>query len=152
MKQAHAQGPVTLAVLMPHAPILVPSVGRERLGDVDSSVRAMREISREIVAAQPETVVLISPHTPRQPLAFPIWAQERVGGTFAPFGAPQEQVELPVDVAFLQELSRLAPAAGATLHAFRGDALDHGALVPLWFLHEAGWRGPTVIIGLNCSP
>ena len=23
--------------------------------------------------------------------------------------------------------------------------LDHGALVPLWFLAEAGWRGPTYI-------
>ena len=25
----------------------------------------------------------------------------------------------------------------------------HGALVPLWFLAEAGWAGPTVVLGLN---
>lgn len=149
MNEAHKHGPVTLAVLMPHAPILVPSVGKERLPEVDSSVRAMREVSREVVAAEPETIVLISPHTPRQPMAFPVWAQERVRGTFAPFGAPGEVVDLPVDVEFLQKLSDAAPRAGATLHAMRGDALDHGALVPLWFLHEAGWRGPTVILGLN---
>jgi AmmeMemoRadiSam system protein A len=27
--------------------------------------------------------------------------------------------------------------------------LDHGATVPLWFLAAAGWRGPTVVVGLN---
>ena len=30
-----------------------------------------------------------------------------------------------------------------------GQPLDHGALVPLWFLAEAGWKGPTVIASLN---
>jgi AmmeMemoRadiSam system protein A len=38
---------------------------------------------------------------------------------------------------------------GVGLQALRGDSLDHGAMVPLWFLQEAGWRGPTVILGLN---
>jgi AmmeMemoRadiSam system protein B len=27
--------------------------------------------------------------------------------------------------------------------------LDHGALVPLYYLHEAGWRGPIVVIGFT---
>ena len=27
--------------------------------------------------------------------------------------------------------------------------LDHGAVVPLWHLVDAGWRGPAVLIGLN---
>ena len=149
MSEAQHPGSVAIAVLMPHPPIIIPSIGKERLPDVDSSVRAMRELSREIMAAQPETVVLISPHTPRQPLAFPVWAQERVRGTFAAFGAPQEKVDLPVDLEFIRSLTNAAPRAGAGIHAMRGDALDHGALVPLWFLHEAGWRGPTVILGLN---
>jgi AmmeMemoRadiSam system protein A len=149
MNESHGHGPVTLAVLMPHAPILVPSVGKDRLPEVDSSVRAMREISREVVRTEPATIVLISPHTPRQPMAFPAWAQERVRGTFAPFGAPGEVVDLPVDAEFLQKLSAIAPRSGATVQGMHGDALDHGALVPLWFLHEAGWRGPVVILGLN---
>ena len=29
-----------------------------------------------------------------------------------------------------------------------GEELDHGAVVPLWFLWEAGWRGPTAILSL----
>jgi MEMO1 family protein len=149
MKAMPSTNPVKLAVLMPHPPVLIPAVGRERLADVDSSVRAMREVSREVVSAGADTLVLISPHTPRQPMAFPVWAQERVAGTFAPFGVPGEGVELPVDTVFLDALAKIGPQAGAGIHAMRGPALDHGALVPLWFLHEAGWRGPTVIIGLN---
>jgi aromatic ring-opening dioxygenase LigB subunit len=29
--------------------------------------------------------------------------------------------------------------------------LDHGAVVPLWFLAEAGWNGPTMVVSL-CHP
>jgi aromatic ring-opening dioxygenase catalytic subunit (LigB family) len=35
--------------------------------------------------------------------------------------------------------------------AIHHHRLDHGALVPLWFLAEAGWTGPTIILSLNYS-
>lgn len=43
--------------------------------------------------------------------------------------------------------SRLAPAT-----AFADLSADHGALVPLWFLAEAGWTGPTTVVGLPRHP
>ena len=30
-------------------------------------------------------------------------------------------------------------------------ALDHGTIVPLWFVAEAGWRGPVVAAGLSLT-
>ncbi len=140
---------ISIAALMPHPPILVPAVGRERLAEVDASLAAMREISREIVATQPETLVLISPHSPRSPFAFGVWNCAELRGTFAPFGAPDEGVALPVDAAFVQALARVAPRAGVQISGIPAGNLDHGAAVPLWFLAEAGWRGPTVVIALN---
>lgn len=140
---------ITIAALMPHPPILVPAVGRERLADVTASLEAMREISREILATQPETLVLISPHSPRQPMAFAVWNCAELRGTFAPFGAAEEGVSLPVDSAFVQALAQAAPRAGVQVSGIAGGQLDHGAAVPLWFLAEAGWSGPTVVIALN---
>ena len=62
--------PIAFAGLMPHAPILVPDVGRERLAEVSATVRAMTTVSRRAIASQPDTIVLISPHSPRQSGAF----------------------------------------------------------------------------------
>ena len=140
---------ITIAALMPHPPILVPAVGRERLADVTASLDAMRSISREILATQPDTLVLISPHSPRQPFAFGVWTCAELRGTFAPFNAPEEGVALPVDAAFVQALAQAGPRTGAQISGIPGGHLDHGAAVPLWFLAEAGWSGPTVVIALN---
>ncbi len=140
---------ITIAALMPHPPILVPAVGRERLADVSASLEAMREISREILATQPDTLVLISPHSPRHPMAFGVWNCAELRGTFAPFNAPDAGVALPVDLAFVQALAQAAPRVGVQISGIPGGPLDHGAAVPLWFLAEAGWSGPTVVIALN---
>ncbi len=140
---------IAIAALMPHPPILVPAVGRERLADVNASLAAMREISREILATEPDTIVLISPHSPRSPFAFGVWNCAELRGTFAPFNAPDAGVVLPVDGEFVQALAEAGPRAGVQISGIPAGPLDHGAAVPLWFLVEAGWNGPTVVIALN---
>lgn len=141
--------PIRIAVLMPHAPILVPAVGGERLCDADATVSALREVSARVVAAAPEAVVLVSPHSPRHPTAFGIWQTPRLRGSFAEFGAPEAVVDLPNDAALAAGIATQARAAGLPTWDITQRALDHGALVPLWHLADAGWRGPTVVLSLN---
>jgi AmmeMemoRadiSam system protein A/AmmeMemoRadiSam system protein B len=137
------------AVLMAHAPILVPEVGGERGGAARASSQAMRQAAACVVGFKPETVVLISPHSPRHPRAFGLWAGERLRGSLAQFDAPGAQVSLPNDTPLASAI--VAEAARRSLATWMIDsrALDHGALVPLWFLAEAGWTGPTTVLGLN---
>lgn len=140
---------VVCAVLMPHAPVLVPGVGEARSEAMADSRGAIRRAAKCVLSLHPESIVLISPHSPRQPQAFGVWAGALLQGSLAPFDAPQAEVSLPLD-------QPLAQAVASELHARRLQtwtihqaALDHGAVVPLWFLAEAGWAGPTVILGLN---
>ena len=79
--------PVVCAVLMPHAPVLVPPVGGSRVGAVAASVRALREAARRVMSLQPETMVVISPHSPRKSGAFGVWSDDSVAGSFEEFGA-----------------------------------------------------------------
>ncbi len=137
--------PITIAALMPHPPVLVPAVGGARIADIQSSLDAMRELSRSIIATRPDTVVVISPHSPRSPFAFGVWTCAELRGSFAPFNAPDATIALPVDRGFVEALAK----TGIQLNAIPGGALDHGAMVPLWFLAEAGWSGPTVVLALN---
>lgn len=140
---------VVCAVLMPHAPILVPGVGGERSGAAAASCRAMRAAASCVVSHRPATVVLISPHAPRQPGAFGLWADDPLQGSFAPFNAPQIEVSLPLDPPLARAIAAEAHARDLETWTIERCPLDHGALVPLWFLVEAGWAGPTVILSLN---
>jgi AmmeMemoRadiSam system protein A len=140
---------VVCAVLMPHAPILVPGVGGDRGGAAAASRRAMRAAAKSVMSHRPETLVLISPHSPRRPQAFGLWADDLLQGSFAELDAPQVEVSLPLDQPLAQAIAAEMHARGLETWMIRHCPLDHGALVPLWFLAEAGWAGPTVILGLN---
>ena len=142
-------GQVIIAVLMPHAPVLVPAVGGKCGHDAAASVGAMAEVARRVVRAKPETIVLISPHTPRRRGAFAIWAGERMRGSLAQFGAPSSAVDLPADETLAGLIAEEAGSRDVEVWWLRDEDLDHGAVVPLWHLADAGWRGPTVLIGLN---
>lgn len=142
-------GAIVFAGLMPHAPILVPGVGRKRLADAAATARAMKLVADHAMTAQPDTIVLISPHSPRLPGAFGLWRTARLCGSLENFGSPEDAVDLPVDRAFANHLEQEAGRRGLRFWDIRDEPLDHGALVPLCYLTVAGWKGPTVILGLN---
>jgi AmmeMemoRadiSam system protein A len=147
-KQFRGAG-VVCAVLMPHAPVIVPEVGGDRGGAAAASCRAMRVAAKCVVSQHPETVVLISPHSPRQPRAFGFWTDDPLQGSFAQFGARQATVSLPLDQPLIRAITAEAHARDLETWNIQQYPLDHGALVPLWFLVEAGWTGPTVVVSLN---
>ncbi len=140
---------VCIAVLMPHAPVLVPAVRGTSGKRAAASVEAMAEAARRVVKAGPEALVVISPHTPRRRGAFGIWAGGRVSGSLAQFGAPGAAVDLPADEKLAEMIVEEAKSRGLKIWRLRENDLDHGAVMPLWHLAEAGWHGPTVVMGLN---
>jgi AMMECR1 domain-containing protein/aromatic ring-opening dioxygenase LigB subunit len=143
------EGPIVFAGLLPHAPILVPGVGRGELAQVEATVSAMRQVSRRALAVSPDTVVLVSPHSPRQPGAFGLWGTPRLRGSLSQFGSPEERVDLPLDGDFVDRLEFEAARRGQRTWRIVDQALDHGAVVPLCYLAAAGWKGKTVVVGLN---
>ena len=140
-------GAVPIAILLPHAPILVPEVAGERLADCRSSVEAMRAAARRLVAARPDAVVLVSPHAAREARAHAM-TSGGVSGSLARFGASRASVRLPGDAALTASLREAAAARGIETAALPASQLDHGSVVPLWYLVQAGWDGATVVVAL----
>ena len=125
-------GGIHFAALMPHAPILVPEVGRERLQTMGASVAAMKTAAARLIAEQPQSVVVISPHSPRKSGAFGLWNGSQLRGSFHQFGAPSAEVELPNDLRLRAEVIVQARQMGLRTWDIPSEPLDHGALVPLW--------------------
>ena len=129
--------------LTPHPPIIVASVGGRRCSQVEKTITSMQLLARDMLAHRPDRLVLISPHTPRPREGIGLWLEGNLVGDFGPFGAPQTKISLPLDNSWVDSFRSFYPQATPLR-----ENLDHGALVPLHFMAEAGWHGPTAVVGL----
>jgi len=143
-------GSIVFAGIAPHPPLLVPEVGGRSIERVADSERAMREFSRRLIATRPETVVVISPHSPFDSRVFTARATGDLKGDFRDFRTPDVSLSFKNDLEMIEALKRAASVEGVVFNELERDhPLDHGALVPLYYLREAGWAGPVVVIGFT---
>src|SRR5262245_20003948 len=146
-------GSVVFAGIAPHPPLLVPEVGGPRIERVVDSQRALREFSRRLVDTNPETVVVISPHSPLDSRVFTARSTAELTGDFREFSAPGVKLTFPNDLEMIDSIKRAAANESVEFRELDCDyPLDHGALVPLYYLHEVGWRGPVVVYGFTLQP
>ena len=138
---------VPCAVLMCHAPIVLPEVGGRRSAECATTTAAMADVARRLVGSEPDVLVVITPHGPRRTGAWGI-LEGPLGGDFGRFGAPHVAHQFAYDSAAAVTLRTQAGALGLATYAAAGNPLDHGALVPLHFVVHAGWRGRTLIVSL----
>lgn len=154
----------TFCGLMPHPPIIVPSVGGDRHAECRATYDACRLFARRLMGSKPRRLFLVSPHSPRRQRSFGLWGGERLRGDLARFGAAGARVDLANDPEQLAALEAALKAEGLECWTIpphghepgldQGAFLDHGAVIPLWFLQQAGWEGPTVVASLpwQCEP
>src|SRR4249920_2693509 len=108
-------GSIVFAGIAPHPPLLVPEVGGSRIAHVADSQRALREFSARLVNANPDTVVVISPHSPLDPRVFTARSSTQLGGDFREFYAPEVRLAFQNDVELLREISLAARDEGVEL-------------------------------------
>lgn len=143
--------PMLGALLTPHPPILLPEVGRGREREISATGEAMRAAAGEVARWKPDVLIVSSPHTILYGDYFHIAPGSGAWGDMSAFGAPQVRIEAQYDAPLRDEIVRLSQAAGLEAGTLgqRDPALDHGILIPLYFLRKAGVNCPIVRMGLS---
>lgn len=139
---------VPCAVLMCHAPIVIPPVAGQHAAACATTTAAMRTVAAAVVAHEPDVVAVISPHAPRHRTGWGVVAGPTLSGDFGTFGAPHVRVRLPVDAQTADAVVAAGRARGLSMREVAPYDLDHGSLVPLYFLQAAGWSGPTLVLAM----
>lgn len=139
--------PPRTAVLMCHAPIVIPPIGQDRAGDCEATTSAMKAAALAVVRSGAGTVVVVSPHTPRHRKAFGVVTGEVLHGDFHAFGIKGLEATFRNAVEVGAAVSHKAGKVGLPVSPSDVHALDHGAMVPLWFLAQAGFAGEAAVFG-----
>ena len=145
---------IKAAYMVPHPPLIVPAVGRGGEKDIAETTRAYEHVAEEIANIAPDTIVITSPHSVMYADYFHISPGDSAYGDFGRFGASKVSFEEDYDKEFALELESLLFAEdfpGGTVGE-RDKDLDHGTMVPLYFIRKYYHGGRIVRIGLSGLP
>ena len=142
------------AIVVPHPPILLPEVGRGEEKKISATDAAYRKAAALVKELDPETIVLLSPHSVMYADYFHISPGRAAKGDMRQFHAPQVKIRAEYDSDFSEALANAASAEGfpAGTLGERNAELDHGTVIPLYFVNQFFTDYRLVRIGLSGLP
>ena len=124
------------AVQVPHPPLILPEVGHGEEKRIQSTIDAFERAAKFIADLQPDTVIVSSPHSILYSDYFHISPGPSAKGSMAQFGAPQVKFTVVYDEELVRAVDAAAKQADIPAGTLgnRQPELDHGTMVPLYFL------------------
>lgn len=145
---------IKAAYMVPHPPLIVPAVGRGGEKDITETTKAYERVAEHIANIAPDTIIITSPHSVMYADYFHISPGTGSAGDFARFGAPQVSFDVDYDTEFVARLEKLLKQNKfpAGTQGERERELDHGTMVPLYFIRKHYKEGKIIRIGLSGLP
>lgn len=139
------------AVMVPHPPIIIPDIGKGEEKKIQNTIDGYRKAAMKVAGWKPDTIVLLSPHQVMYGDYFHISPGTGAHGDFAQFGAPQVSIDVSYDTEFVAELCRQTESQGLKAGTLgeQNKSLDHGTMVPLYFVNQYWKEYQLVRIGLS---
>lgn len=151
--------PIEGVLYSPHPPILIPEVGRGEENGAQATLEGMERLAKAAADLAPDVIVCITPHGPVFQDGLCVMQGESLSGDFGQFGQPRVGMELPIDQKITKGFMGLLDKGGIP-HIAMDDGkarqygvkrgLDHGCLVPLYFIRKQyeGFKIVHITIGL----
>jgi len=128
---------------VPHPAILIPDVARGEEKACQKTVDAFTKLAQEIVKMNVKTVLIVSPHAPLTRRGMTLLSGDRLTGSLWRFGAGHIRFDYETDKNIMEAIKeKIADIKETEVE------LDHGVMVPLYFLRQAGWEGKLVVLGM----
>ncbi|HKM20733.1 MAG TPA: AmmeMemoRadiSam system protein A [Lachnospiraceae bacterium] len=140
--------------IVPHPPLIIPQIGNGQEASIQSTIDAYHQIAREIAELKPDTIVLTSPHSELYSDYFHISPGKGAKGDFTKFGCKQVTVSVDYDEEFVVALEEMAwkETVPAGVVGERRKELDHGTMIPLYFINQYYTDYKLVRIGISGEP
>ena len=142
---------IIAAYMVPHPPMIVPDVGQGSEERVRKTIESYDAVAREIAELAPETIIVTSPHATMYRDYFHISPGVGAEGDFGEFRAPGVKFDEVYDHELVNQITALAfeDDFPAGFEGERKKKLDHGTMVPLYFIRKYYSDGDIIRIGLS---
>ena len=142
------------AIMVPHPPIILPEVGRGEEKKIAATSAAYEQAAAFVSELKPDTIVLASPHSIMYSDYFHISPGKSAKGDMGQFRAPQVKFRVEYDTEFVAELTKLCDQIGfpAGTLGERKAELDHGTMIPIYYVNHYDQNYQLVRIGLSGLP
>lgn len=133
---------IIFAAIVPHSPLLIPSVGKDHREKLNKTLEACKEIEQALYLAKPDSICIISPHGTRYPDAFSVNLAGKYIGNLKSFGDFSTTVEAKSDYLLIDRLQRKLRSEDVPFTLSSSEELDYGFAVPLLLLttHLTNWK------------
>ena len=137
--------------MVPHPPIILPEVGNGEEKKIEATTNAYLEAARFVASLKPETIILTSPHSVMYSDYFHVSPGRGAKGDMGGFRAPQVKFDVTYDIEMTDRIARKAEHDDfpAGVMGEKNASLDHGTMVPLYFINKFYTDYKLVRIGLS---
>lgn len=125
---------LVLGAITPHPPLILAPIGKEKARDLKKTAKAFQLLEEDFYAAQPETVLILSPHGPFSPDAFSLNLAQHYISDMTEFGDISTKLRFDADFDLLTRLRDCARTSHIPVHFAHQENIDYGAAIPLSFL------------------
>ncbi|MCR4435976.1 MAG: AmmeMemoRadiSam system protein A [Clostridiales bacterium] len=138
-------GRIISSYIFPHPPVIIPEVGKGEEKGAEETIEAAKKAAAEIGREKPTTIIVTTSHGPIFQDYIFISASNPLAGDFGRFGSSHVRMEFTNNIELVNKITAHAREQGI----FSGDLedslarrykisreLDHGTLVPLYFVKK----------------
>ena len=142
---------IIAAYMVPHPPMIIPQIGRGNEKQIQETIDAYRNVAREIASLKPETIIISSPHSVMYSDYFHISPGKNANGDFSNFHAREVRFHENYDEELVSRICSLSDAEDfpAGTLGERDRTLDHGTMIPLYFIRQFYSDFQLVRLGLS---
>ncbi len=139
----HFMGKIISSYIFPHPPLIVPEIGKGDEKGAANTLRACEKAAEEIRKEKPSTIILTTSHAPLFEDYIFINDFKTLKGDFGRFGARQVNLGFENNLKMAESIVEFAKKEGfdaggidegiGKKYGISGE-LDHGAMVPLYYI------------------
>lgn len=125
---------IVFAAIVPHSPLLIPTIGKEHRDKLAATLAACKEIEQALYLAQPDCIVIVAPHGTRYPDAFSANLAASYVGNLKAFGDFSTTIDAKSDALMMDRLQRKLRMEGVPFTLTSNEEIDYGYTIPLLLL------------------
>jgi len=128
--------PIIKTYIVPHPPLIIPDIGKGKERSIRKTLDSYHKIAKDIAILKPNTIIISSPHSTLYADYFHISPKDEAYGDFSAFGADEVAIEVKYDHDLRLDIINACKLNGipAGMLGEKDATLDHGTLIPLYFI------------------